>query len=191
MVALVHVPPQAGYPTLALIVAGQALGLPLPGETVLIAAALVAARGRGLEIAPVIAIAAGSAVVGATGGYLVGRLGGAALLLQGGPLLEARRSALTRGQAFFVRHGSRAVLLGRWISGVRIVIAPLAGINRMAPRSFLAWNLLACVSWAATIGILAYLLGQRIVVLVTVASVAALAWLGWSWWRHRRRETRR
>ncbi|MDQ6914480.1 MAG: DedA family protein [Actinomycetota bacterium] len=187
MLAALHVPGQAGYPALALVVAGQAMGLPLPGETALIASAVIAAREGGLDIGPVIAIAAASAVIGATAGYVVGRLGGAALLLQAGPLLQARTHALARGEAFFVRHGPRAVLLGRWISGVRIVIAPLAGINRMTPRSFLAWNLLAGVSWAATIGILAYLLGRRIVVLVTVMSLAALAWLGWSWWRHRRR----
>jgi membrane protein DedA with SNARE-associated domain len=187
MLAALHIPGQAGYPALALVVAGQAMGLPLPGETALIASAVIAAREGGLEIGPVIAIAATSAVVGASAGYVVGRLGGAALLLQAGPLLQARTHALRRGEAFFARHGPRAVLLGRWISGVRIVIAPLAGINRMTPRSFLAWNLLAGVSWAATIGILAYLLGRRIVVLVTVMSLAALAWLGWSWWRHSRR----
>jgi membrane protein DedA with SNARE-associated domain len=187
MLAAVHVPPQAGYPTLALIVAGQALGVPLPGETALIAAALLAARGRGLEIAAVIGVAAASAAIGATGGYAIGRLGGAALLLEAGPLRETRTRALARGQAFFLRHGSRAVLLGRWISGVRIVIAPLAGINRMAPGSFMAWNLVGCASWAGTVGILAYLLGQRIVLLVTGLSLAALAWIGWAWWRQRRR----
>lgn len=169
---LVHVPPSLGYFALFLFVAGESAGLPLPGETSLTAAAVLAARGR-LDIALVISIAAIAAIVGDNLGYLAGRQGGRRLLLGDGVGAARRRRFLTQSEAFYQRRGAATVFLGRWLPVLRFTAALLAGANNMPWRRFLFWNALGGTCWAISVSLLAYAIGTR-----AGSAVEALAAIG-------------
>jgi membrane-associated protein len=184
--ALIQIPSRLGYLVLAGLVGAESIGVPVPGETALITAAILAHNGR-LQIELVILVAAAAAIVGDNIGYLIGRKGGRALLLRHGPLEERRKRFLERGEPFFARHGPKAVFLGRWIAGLRIAAAWLAGINRMHWPVFLFWNALGGIAWATSVGLLAYFAGpavERIIKILGLAGVgivilfiaAALVW---------------
>jgi membrane protein DedA with SNARE-associated domain len=155
---LIGIPANLGYLALALLVGLESSGVPVPGETALIASGVVASRGE-LSIELVIVIAATAAIVGDNIGYWIGRKGGRRLLTAEGPLREYRLKVIEHGQPFFQRHGAKSVFLGRWFAGLRIAAAWLAGINHMPWRTFLFWNALGGMAWALSVGLLAYLLG--------------------------------
>ena len=148
---LLGLPLQFGYVALALLIAGESAGVPLPGETALVAASALAATGH-LDFPLVLLTAAVAAVVGDNFGYLVGRLGGYRLLAGRGPLQAHRSRLAARGDAFFADHGAMAVFLGRWTPFLRVTAAVLAGTHHMKWRHFLVWNTLGGVGWAVTIG---------------------------------------
>jgi membrane-associated protein len=149
----------AGYPLLFLIVMGESSGVPVPGETALIAASILASRGK-LQIEQVIVLAAAAAIVGDNIGYLIGRKGGRWLLERPGRFYIQRRQVLETGEPFFKRHGSKAVFFGRFILGLRVWASWLAGATHMPYRSFLLWNALGGICWATAIGLLSYYLGR-------------------------------
>jgi len=190
------------YVALALLVGAESMGVPLPGESALFAAAVLAHRGE-LNIAAVIAVAAAGAAVGDNVGYFLGRRLGPWLFTRPGPLLQHRARLLKRGEAFFQRHGSKAVFLARFFAGARVTAAWLAGANRMPWRTFLLWNALGGVSWAVVVGLLGFTLGAGaerllkwvgvygfLVTLALVALAAALLWLRRRRLRARRSEDR-
>src|ERR1035438_111076 len=148
-----------GYPLLFLIVMSESSGLPVPGETGLIAAAVIASQGK-LKIELVIALAAAGAIVGDNIGYAIGRKGGRWLLLRPGPFHYQRTRVLLTGEPFFERHGPKAVFFGRFVLGLRVWASWLAGATRMHWRSFALWNALGGITWATTIGLIAYYLGH-------------------------------
>ena len=148
-----------GYPALFLLIMAESAGLPTPGETALVGAAILAAQGK-LQIGVVIAVAALAAVIGDNLGYLIARKAGRQLMLAPGPFARRRRRVLATGEPFLERHGSKAVFFGRWITGLRTWAAWLAGAVNMPWRSFALWNALGGISWATTIGLAGYLLGQ-------------------------------
>lgn len=189
-----HISAAVGYAVLAAFVGAESAGFPVPGETSLIAAAVLASQGH-LSIPLVIAVAAAAAIVGDNVGYLIGRRGGRWLLTRPGWAERRRQRVLARGEAFFERHGGKAVFLGRWLPWLRFTAAWLAGAGRMPWPRFLLWNGLGGIAWATSIGLAAYFLGQAaaavigiagIVLLVLVAAVALGAFLAH---RHARRGT--
>src|ERR671932_250596 len=143
---LLHVPTNLGYIALAGLVGFETMGLPLPGETALIAAGILASEGQ-LEIELVILVAAGAAIVGDNVGFWIGRRGGRRLLELPGPLEHHRRRLIERGEQIFERHGGKTVFFGRWFSGLRIASAWLAGVNRMPWGTFLVYNALGGIAW--------------------------------------------
>jgi membrane-associated protein len=156
-----------GYPLLFVLVGAESSGVPVPGETALIAAAVLASRpNAGLALPAVIATAAVAAIVGDNIGYLIGRHGGRRLLERPGRFARQRAKVLEVGEPFFERHGPKAVFLGRWILGLRVWASWLAGITHMPWRSFLMYNALGGISWAVTIGVLAYVAGSGIEALI-------------------------
>jgi membrane-associated protein len=157
--SLFHVPASLGYGLLFLLVGVESAGVPVPGETALLAAAVLAAQGR-LSIVLVIVTAAVAAIVGDNVGYLIGRSGGRWLLARPGRFQRGRARVLEEGEAFFARNGGRAVFLGRWVTGARVVVAWLAGAERMPWPRFALWNALGGITWAASIGLLAYWIGS-------------------------------
>src|SRR3954452_4555992 len=167
------------------------MGIPVPGETALIAAALLAHDGK-MDIVPLIVIAAAAAILGDNVGFAIGRKGGRRLFVMPGPFHRQRLDALAAGEPFFARHGPKAVFLGRWVAGLRIASAWLAGMNRMSWPRFLFWNALGGICWATSIGLGAYFIGHAfediigiggIVAAGVVTGTLALAFV----WRHRRR----
>ena len=148
-----------GYPLLFLIVMSESGGVPVPGETGLIAAALLASQGK-LSIEAVIPLAAAGAIVGDNVGYLIGRKGGRWLLQRPGPFLRQRREVLRVGEPFFEVHGPKAVFFGRFVLGLRVWASWLAGATRMRWPSFVVWNALGGIAWASAIGLAAYFLGH-------------------------------
>jgi len=154
-----HLVEVSGYPLLFVLVMCESGGVPIPGETALIAASVLASKGT-LSISLVIPIAAAGAIVGDNIGYLIGRKGGRWLLERPGPFLRQRREVLSVGQPFFEHHGPKAVFFGRFILGLRVWASWLAGATRMRWRSFALWNALGGISWACLVGIAGYLLGH-------------------------------
>ncbi|MEA2249596.1 MAG: hypothetical protein QOH46_4125 [Solirubrobacteraceae bacterium] len=163
----------AGYPALHVLVTTESSGLPLPGETALIAAGVVAATGK-LQIEVVIAIAAFAAVVGDNLGYLISRKVGRRLLERPGLFERRRLRVLEIGEPFFERHGPKAVFFGRWIPGLRVWASWLAGANNMPWRSFALWNAVGGISWATTVGLFAFFVGSSAAGVITTVGVVAL-----------------
>jgi membrane-associated protein len=184
----VTLPTNLGYVGLALLVGGESLGLLVPGETAILAAAVLAREGS-LDIVLVVAIAATAAVIGDNVGYLLSRRGARILLLHRGPLLDRRMRTLARGERFFARYGRQSVFIGRWVVFGRVTVPWLAGASRMPWRPFLFWNVLGGVSWATTVAVAGYALGAAAEVLFTSTTVAVLAVLVFlavrAWWRGR------
>jgi len=158
LAAFVNVSANVGYPLLALLVGAESAGALVPGETALIVAAALAGQGR-LSLPVVIGVAAGAAVVGDNTGYLLGRRG-LRPLLEGRRASGRRRRLVARGDEFFQRHGGAAVFFARWLPGLRVAAAWLAGESRMPWRRFLLWNALGGIGWASTIGTASYFLGK-------------------------------
>jgi membrane-associated protein len=148
-----------GYLVLFLLVMAESGGLPVPGETSLIAAAVLASQGK-LQIEIVIVVAASAAIVGDNIGYQIGRKGGRWLLERPGRFHRQRRQVLVRGEPFFERHGPKAVFFGRFLLGLRVWASWLAGATHMPWRSFVFWNAAGGICWATGIGLLAYYLGN-------------------------------
>jgi len=134
--AVIGLPRRLGYLVVFVLVGVESAGVPVPGETALITAGVLAHRGE-VSIELVIAVAAAAAIIGDNVGYLIGRTGGRRLLEQPGFLEGHRRAVLRTGEPFFARHGPKAVFLGRWVAGLRIAAAWLAGITKMPWPVFL------------------------------------------------------
>jgi membrane protein DedA with SNARE-associated domain len=148
-----------GLIALFLIVMLESGGVPLPGETALIAAGIFASRGD-LPIAGVIAVAAAAAIVGDNLGYWVGRTGGRKLLERWGPLARWSERVLPWSERFFHRHGSKTVFFGRFFAVLRVTAAWMAGVSRMSWWSFLAWNAAGGICWALLVGLLSFYFGH-------------------------------
>src|SRR6478752_6663987 len=154
-----HLVQVAGYPLLFLLVMAESSGVPVPGETALITASVLASRGK-LEIGVVIPLAAAAAIIGDNAGYLFARKGGRWLLERPGAFHRQRQDVLRVGEPFFERHGPKAVFFGRFILGLRVWASWLAGATRMHWRSFVLWNALGGICWATAIGLIAYFVGR-------------------------------
>ncbi len=149
MIAVDHLLSTYGYAALFALVAGESLGLPLPGETTLIAAAAYAATTHRLSIWLVFVIAAVAGAFGDNVGYLIGARGGYALARRLGPRLGFGESKLKVARLLFDRHGPKVVFFGRFVSVLRMFAAFLAGTSRMRWRRFLLANLAGAAVWAA------------------------------------------
>jgi len=154
-----HLVETFGYPLLFVLVMSESAGVPIPGETALIAAAVLASSGK-LEIGVVIAVAALAAIVGDNIGYVIGRKGGRWLLERPGAFERQRHEVLIVGEPFFEKHGPKAVFFGRFVLGLRVWASWLAGATRMHWRSFVMWNALGGICWATGVGLIAYFLGH-------------------------------
>ena len=156
MTSLVH---HYGLFILFLLIAAESSGVPLPGETALIAAAVLAGRGD-LDIAAVIAVAAAAAIVGDNVGYWLGRLGGRKLLTRWAWLERHASRVLPWSERFFRRHGGKTIFLGRFFAVLRVTAAWLAGVSRMHWWQFFLWNAAGGICWAVLVGLVAYYAGH-------------------------------
>jgi membrane protein DedA with SNARE-associated domain len=152
-------------PLLFALVALESFGLPLPGETALIACGVIASQGD-LSIVAVIVVAAVAAIIGDNLGYLAARRGGRKLLMRYRVTRGVAERYLPRGERFFAKHGGKAVFLGRFVAVLRVTAAWCAGLARMHWWSFLGWNAAGGIVWATLIGLLAYYLGEAVAGLI-------------------------
>lgn len=163
-----------GYIAVALFVGIEGIGIPIPGETMLITAAVFAAEGH-LSIAGVIAAAAVGAIIGNTIGFGVGWFGGYALLRRFGKYVRLNEPQLKVGRYIFMRFGSKVVFFGRFVSILRTYLAFLAGANRMPWPRFLLAVTSGAIVWAAAYGLAAYALGSQISHLSLPVEIAFIA----------------
>jgi membrane protein DedA with SNARE-associated domain len=140
----------------------ECLGIPLPGETVLISVALYAGSTNELAIGSVLFVAATAATVGGTIGYVIGRSIGLHLLMHYGEYIRLDERRLKIGQYLFLRHGGKIVFFGRFVALLRTFAAVLAGANQMSLPRFLLMNALGGICWAVLFGGGAYLIGEQI-----------------------------
>ena len=160
-------------------------GLPfIPGETALVAAAVIASQGHG-SIAATISLAAAAAIVGATIAYVVGRVWGRSLLGVWPWFERVTKPGVDRSERFFDRHGSKAVFLGRFLPLLRATLGWMAGVGRMNAVRFMIWNIVGGVTWACAIGFLAFFGGRAAADAVqhyglyALGGIAAVLVAGW------------
>src|SRR5215208_626492 len=174
-----------GYLVILFGVMLESTGVPLPGETILLASGVLVQRGH-LDLGDVIAFGILGAVLGDQIGYWVGREGGRPFVLRWG-----------RYEAFFDRHGGKAVFLARFFSGLRVFGALVAGISRMRWWTFILYNALGGAVWATAVVLLGYFLGSSIglverwlgratLVLALMLAVVVAFYLSYRWAAHNR-----
>jgi membrane protein DedA with SNARE-associated domain len=149
-----------GYLAVFSLVGLESLGIPLPGETMLITAAIYAGATHHLSIAGVIGAAAAGAIIGDNIGYALGYKGGLPLLRRYGRYIRVDERRIKLGRYLFMTYGGRVVFFGRFISILRTYAAFLAGASRMEWRRFFAFNAAGGVVWSVAYGLGAYF-GQR------------------------------
>jgi membrane protein DedA with SNARE-associated domain len=137
----------------------ESFGLPLPGETALIACAVLASQGS-LSIAWVIVVGSLAAVIGDNLGYWAARKGGRPLLQRHRLTQRYAEQYLPRGERFFERHGPKAVFFGRFVAVLRVTAAWIAGLSHMHWWRFFGWNMAGGIIWATLVAVIAYALGD-------------------------------
>jgi membrane protein DedA with SNARE-associated domain len=192
---LLHLIGRYGYLVVFFGVMLESAGVPLPGETVLITAGVMVHRGV-LSFGDALFFGILGAVVGDQIGYWVGRRGGRLFVLRWGKYVFITPERLGRAESFFERHGGSAVFLARFITGLRVFGALVAGISRMPWGKFTIYNLLGGTVWAAAAVSLGYFLWASIsliehwvgrVSLLLVAALVLALLVRWTYQRATRR----
>jgi membrane protein DedA with SNARE-associated domain len=160
-----------GYLVVFLLVMLESIGLPVPGETALVAAALYAGSTHNLEIWAIVAVASAAAIIGDNVGFAIGRYGGTKLLLRYGHKIHLHEGRLKIGIWLFRRHGGKVVFWGRFVSILRTWAAFLAGANRMEWGRFLFFNAAGGIVWATLYGVVYYVFGATLSRLSTTIDV--------------------
>jgi membrane protein DedA with SNARE-associated domain len=178
---------------LFILVALESSGIPLPGETALVTAGVLAAGGH-LDIGAVSAVAAAAAIVGDNIGYAVGRNWGRRILTRWAWLERYSHRVLPPSERFFRRHGAKTVFIARFLPVLRFTAAWMAGVSRMPWWRFLIFNAAGGIAWATTIGLVAYYAGKAAADAISryglygaaaVVGIGALVVLGIHAWRRR------
>jgi membrane protein DedA with SNARE-associated domain len=149
-----------GYLAVFATIAIESLGIPAPGETMLVTAGIYAGATHNLEIAGVIAAAAAGAIIGDNIGYAIGRRGGYRLLRRHGHKVRIRESHIKVARYMFDTHGSKVVFFGRFVAILRTYAAFLAGVGQMEWRRFLVANAAGGIVWALIFGLAAFYGGK-------------------------------
>ena len=174
-----------GLPLLFVVVMLESFGIPLPGETALIAFGVLASQGN-YNIVWVIVVAAAAAIIGDNLGYwLIGRLGGRALFHRWDWLRRYSDAVLPRAEGIMERHGGKTVFFGRFVAILRFTAAWIAGLGRMEWWRFLFWNAAGGICWATAVGLAAFYGGKAAADaiqrygLFAAGGIAAIVLLGW------------
>src|SRR5256884_1708745 len=151
-----------GYWAVFFFVAIESIGIPFPGETMLLVAAIDAGKTHQLSIALIIVAATCGAIIGDNIGFWVGREGGYRVLRRYGRYIGFDERKLKVGIYLFRKHGGKVVFFGRFVAVLRTWAAFLAGVNRMPWSRFLLFNALGGLVWATLYGLGGYWLGKNI-----------------------------
>jgi len=153
-----------GYTVVFVGVLLENAGVPVPGETILLAGSALAHFGR-LSLVWVIATAVGAAILGDNIGFMIGRRGGRRLAERHGPKIGLTARRLRQFDSFFERYGAAAIFVARFVTGLRVFGAVLAGASGFEWRSFLFYNASGAVVWSAAVGLAGYSLAYSFVTL--------------------------
>jgi len=153
---------QYGYLGLAGLVGLESMGVPLPGETFLVATAALAGSTHNLNIVWIVVAASAGAILGDNAGFWLGRKFGRRLLLRYGHTVRIDTRRIKLGQYLFARWGGWVVFFGRFVAVLRAWAALLAGANRMPWMKFLLFNAAGGVIWASAFGFGGYALGKTV-----------------------------
>jgi membrane protein DedA with SNARE-associated domain len=164
-----------GYLAVFTLVGIESLGIPLPGETLLITAGIYAGTTHHLTVEGVIAAAAAGAIIGDNIGYALGNKGGLPLLRRYGHYIRVDERRIKLGRYLFARYGGRVVFFGRFISVLRTYAAFLAGASSMDWRRFFAFNAAGGIVWSTVYGLAAYYGGSAFKSLSTPLDIGLLA----------------
>ena len=171
---ITHLIATYGYFAVFALIALESIGIPLPGETALIAASIYAGSTHRLDIIAIAGVAAAAAIIGDNGGYWLGRRGGGALAARHGHLVRLDGRKLKVGRYLFARHGGKVVFFGRFISVLRTYAAFLAGLNRMPLARFAAANAAGGMLWAVGYAAAAYAIGNAAASLGSLVTLVGL-----------------
>jgi membrane protein DedA with SNARE-associated domain/membrane-associated phospholipid phosphatase len=182
---------QYGYLIVFFGVMMESMGVPLPGETILLASGFLVQQGA-LDLGDAIAFGILGAVIGDQIGYWVGREGGRPFVLKWGRYVLITPERLGRAERFFTRHGGKAVFLARFVAGLRVFGALVAGISRMPWRTFFFYNALGGATWATAAVLVGYLVGGSLdlieqwvgrasILLAILLALAIALYLGYHW----------
>ena len=161
-----------GYWAVGGFVALESMGLPVPGETVLIGTAILAGTTHDLNVFVLVGAAAVGAIVGDNVGFWIGREAGFPLVVRYGPYIRLTERKIKLGQYLFLRHGGKVVFFGRFIAILRALAAFLAGVNGMTWRRFLVFNAAGGIVWAAVYGFGGWYFGKEASKLAEPAAIA-------------------
>ncbi len=182
-----------GYWAVGGILLLENLGLPLPGETVLLLASFVAYSEHDLQLRWIILVGTMVATLGGSLGFALGQYGGRPLLTRYQTLFRIQDATLARGEDLFARYGAVTIFFARFVFGMRIIAGPMAGVLRMPWRKFLVFNFLGAGVWVTVVSGAGYLSGRHWVRLERdikrfdgVVLVVALVVAASLWWRSRR-----
>src|SRR5256712_8038674 len=148
-----------GYAIVFLGVFLESAGVPVPGETVLLAAGFFASQGT-FALPWVIGLGIGAAILGDNVGYWIGRRAGRPPVERDGRLLGLTPRRIPAVDAFFQSHGARTVFLARFVTGLRVVAALFAGVARLPWSEFLLYNAAGALVWATTVTLAGYFFGR-------------------------------
>ena len=193
---LTHFVEHYGYFAVALLVTIEGFGVPLPGETAVVVAAAFAARGSLNIVGVVIATTVGT-MLGGSGGYWIGRVGGRGLLERYGHFLRMDAQRLARTEAYFDRHGVKTVFFARFVALLRIFGSLMAGVAHMNFAKFFAVNAVGGLLWAGTFSALGYLFGAHLHRLdrylgrvgIALSLLVVLGYLVYRWWEQHKAKT--
>jgi membrane protein DedA with SNARE-associated domain len=174
----------------AVIVALECMGVPVPGETGLVSAAIYAGTTHRLNIWLIIVSSSAGAFVGGSVGYAIGRTLGHRFLLRHGALLHMSERRIKLGQYLFKRHGGKVVFFGRFAALLRALASLFAGVNYMDVRRFMLFNAAGAIVWSTVFGLGAYSLGKELERLrrpaaIALTGVAVLGAVGAIWFVRR------
>ena len=183
---------QYGYWTVFFGVMLENAGLPLPGETILILASMMAAQ-KHLNIFYVAGVAFVGAVIGDNLGFAAGRYGGRRLLVQYHKILRIKLETLEKAEELFRKRGPFTVFIGRFVAGLRFLAGPLAGTLGMPWRTFLIFNVLGALAWVSFFCTLAYFFGHAFEHFIQYANYILIALIAvglivfaWKWKRKKK-----
>jgi membrane protein DedA with SNARE-associated domain len=157
-----HLLTSYGYFAVFALVALESLGIPLPGETMLIAAGTYAGTSHNLSIWIIFVVAASAAIIGDNVGFVIGHEGGYRLIRRYGHLVRLDESKVKVARYLFDRHGGKVVFFGRFVSVLRTYAAFLAGTSRMRWPKFLVFNAFGGVLWAGIFAFVSYVAGKTL-----------------------------
>lgn len=175
-------PSELGYCVLFGILFAEYAGLPLPGETALLGAVVLAGDGH-MALPLVILLAVAGAIFGDCLGYAIGRRGGRRLLLRPGPFVARRHRMLHGAERFFARYGEAAVFLSRWVPCARYLTPLTAGAAEMSWHRFMLFNVVGGIVWVASLTAIAVRFGTAGAATISAAGLvialgsAAVAWV--------------